>query len=490
MAIVRSFGTLQAVDPRQAITAVTSSYSASYNRAEAYASIYATQPNVRKCVDFLSRNIAQLGWHVFRRLSDTDRVRLIDHELVQWIDKPNPYTTRYRLFESLVADLALYFNAYWLKLRIAEPERRIGLVRIPPAMMRVEGGLLPSRFVWTVNGTAIPLATDEVVYFNGYNPLNALEGLAPVETLRQILNADIAASEHRESYWRNASRVEGVIERPKDVPKWTLAQKQSFRQQWQERHTGTSGAGSVAVLEDGMTFRPTAFSPKDSEYSTARKLAGEECASAWHIPLPMVGYLDHATFSNVKEQHKQLYADCLGPWNEMITEAVEMQLLPECRDTVGVYGEFNIADKMKGSFEEQAIALNLLIGRPVMTANEGRGRLNLPRIDDPSADRLAEQAGAPAPAPQPTADQAAARRVVSAHLARQASRLARFTTGEAKAEALNVERCIGELAADLTPILGHSDALTAAARITDHTYSLLREGREAFTTEREVSHAA
>ena len=110
----------------------------------------------------------------------------------------------------------------------------------------------------------------------------------------------------------------------------------------------------------------------------------------------MVGILEHATFSNIKEQHKQLYADCLGPWLEMVSEEIERRLLPEARDTTDVYGEFNIAEKLKGSFEEQATALRLLVGRPVMTANEGRARLNLPSIkDDPTADQLAAQQGGP-----------------------------------------------------------------------------------------------
>src|SRR5690554_2197333 len=85
-----------------------------------YATLYRTQPNVRTCVDFLARNIAQLGLHVFRRVSDTDRERLRDHGLAQLLNQPLPpefKMTRYRLIESLVSDLGIYFNAYWLKIR-------------------------------------------------------------------------------------------------------------------------------------------------------------------------------------------------------------------------------------------------------------------------------------------------------------------------------------------------------------------------------------
>ena len=45
---------------------------------------------------------------------------------------------------------------------------------------------------------------------------------------------------------------------------------------------------------------------------------------------------------------------------------------------------------MKGSFEEQADSLYRLVGRPIMTANEGRARLNLPASPTtPTADQLA-----------------------------------------------------------------------------------------------------
>lgn len=55
----------------------------------AYATLYRMQPNIRTCVDFLSRNIAQLGLHVFRRVTDTDRLRLTDHDLAARLSRGN-----------------------------------------------------------------------------------------------------------------------------------------------------------------------------------------------------------------------------------------------------------------------------------------------------------------------------------------------------------------------------------------------------------------
>lgn len=494
MPIVQSYGALQAwADPSPTWGPMSSGSVNLYGLSQTYAHIYATQPNVRICVDFLARNIAQLGLHVFRRVSDTDRVRLVDHDLARWMGKPNPATRRYRLIENLIADLGIDFNAYWLKVRVTEGDRRqrIGLVRLPPDEMHVEGGLLPQHFCWTRHGRVREFALSEVVHFNGYNPLNQLRGLSPLETLRRILAEESAAGDHRENFWRNASRHEGVIQRPIEAPKWLPAQKESWRQQWQERFAGGANAGMVPVLEDGMEFKATSFSAKDSEFTLGGKLRREVCAAAYHIPQPMVGILDHATFSNIKEQHKHLYQDCLGPWLEMVQEEIEGQLLIECEDQTDVYTEFNIAEKLKGSFEEQAASLQMLVGRPLMTANEGRARLNLPSItDDPSADELAPQQGGPASVSAPSGGEPASDDVVDdvvddtdteARIApvleaarlRQQAKLARVPLDERAAAFYDrIGRWNQELTADLAPILG-DDAAARAQRANQATLDQL-----------------
>lgn len=404
MAIVQSFGTIQTFAAPSGM-AVIDTRAGSWDSAlsaHTYAAIYSSQPNVRTVVDFLARNIAQLGIHAFRRISDTDRERLADHDVAQWLANPNPGITRYRLMEALMQDLGIYFRAYWLKVRL--PEGRIGLARLPPESMTVEGWLLPSAFIWTLpDHREVRLAPSQVVYFTGYDPCNPLEGLSPLETLRQILEEDQAAHTFRRSFWRNSARFEGVIMRPATAPKWTPDQKQAFREQLDTRFTG-AGAGRNLVLEDGMTYLANSSTAKDSEYTASRKLTAEEVARAYHVPLPMVGILDHATFSNIREQHKNLYQDCLAPWCEMIQGELERQLLPESSDPEDVYLEFNIADKLKGSFEEQADSLFKMTGRPIMTANEARSRLNLPSMkDDPTADQLAMPLNTASPGALPPA---------------------------------------------------------------------------------------
>jgi HK97 family phage portal protein len=346
-----------------------------------YAAIYRTQPNVRTCVDFLARNIAQLGLHVFRRVSDTDRERLREHALARVIAQPLPReykVTRYRLISSLVSDLAIYDNAYWLM--VTGPQ--LGLLRIPPPYVHVKGGLMPEAYEIRLQGKTIKIPREEIVHFHGYNADSGIVGLSPLETLRRILAEEHAAGTYREHFWRNAARMHGIITRPAGAPEWTPTARQRFKAEFEALYSGAEASGRTAILEEGMEWQVAQFNAQESEYLAGRKLTREECTRAYHIPLPLVGILDHATFSNIEAQHKHLYQDSLGPWLAMIQEEIDLQLLPRLGDADGVYCEFNIAEKLKGDFGEQTAALQSAVGRPWMTANEARARMNLPSVED------------------------------------------------------------------------------------------------------------
>lgn len=476
MAIVQSFGALQSTPSTSPTWGQSGGSLSLYGSNQAYATIYQTQPNVRICVDFLARNIAQLTLKAYRRVSDTDREHLPGHQLIRWMSRPNPATSAYRLKESLIADLGIYFNAYWLKVRIVDNTGKdaIGLVRLPPEEMRVEGGLLPTEFVWTSNGVEKRFPMGEIVYFNGYNPSNTRMGLAPLETLRRVIAEEAAVSDNRQEFWRNSSRIEGVWERSKDAPNWTPEQQQDFRDQWQDFSGGGSKAGMTAVGPKGMTYKEISFSAKDSEYILGGKLRREVCAAAYHIPQPMVGILDHATFSNIKEQHKHLYADTLGPWLEMIVQELERQLLIECDDQRDVYTEFNIAGKLAGSFEEQASALQMSVGRPWQTVNEARAKQNLPRDSDPESDRIAPQQGGPASngqlADDATAKAVALEPVIHATKGRQHARLEKLPVEDRPAAfSADLNRWNQELSADLAAVTGSTDEMVIAAAVNAET---------------------
>lgn len=374
-----------------------------YGGVGSYAAMYKSQPNVRTVVDFLARNIAQLPVHPYESVGGR-LVRLDDHPMSILMRRPNPRITRYLTWFGTIADLAIYDRAYWWKLR--RGGRVVAVQRVPYPLVNIDRDPRTAAIIQYRFPNGDPIDPDDMVVFHGYDP-DLVDGhTPPLQTLRRLLAEEWAAGLYREGFWKKAARREGVIERPLDAPKWDDPAFERFRESWNAAMSGTDGSGATGILEEGMRWRESSFSPREAEYITARKLSREEVASAFHIPPTAIGILDHGSYNNAFEGRKQVYQDTLPPWLVRCAEELDLQLLSEFEafDTGARMGmAFNIDEKLVGSFTEEADLLSSATGGPWMTLNEGRARKGLPPLpggDDIMTPLNSVRGGGPQPSPQ------------------------------------------------------------------------------------------
>lgn len=393
MTLVQSGGQLTQVAPVQTGPLLFRESVELYeDRFADYASIWRTQPAVRRVISFKARNIAQLSLVAFRRATDTDRqpLGIAEHGLARTLAMPNPWTTPYDLVYALVSDLAVYDRALWVKFPVPG---RVGVVRLPPSRWRPIGNNWdnPSQFQVMGRNGETTLERDEVVYFRGYDP-DGYGGSSPMESLRQVIAEEVAAAGYREHMWRNGARMEHVITRPAEAPKMSPEAKDRFWARWNAQYTGTAASGKTALLEEGMDVKPVSFSAKDAQYAEVRKLNLAEVAGFFHILPQAIGILDNATYSNMESANKQLYQGTFGPDLISIPQRISLDLVPEYTVDLGappgdeVFCGFDVSEKLKGSFAEQARSIQTLVGGPVLTRNEGRALLNRGTIE--GADEL------------------------------------------------------------------------------------------------------
>lgn len=428
-----------------------------------YSNLYKRQPAVRSVVDFLARNIGQLNPKVYERVSDTDRVEVGDHPLAVILRNPNPVTTRYAHIRDTVADLAIYDRAYWRKVRQG---RQLAVFRLAPSTLTITNG------VYTLpDGTEIPRG--DLVVFHGYSPDADSDGVSPLETLRSVLAEESSALASRDALWRNAARNHGVIERPMEAPDWSDLARERFRSDWDDKFTGSGNAGKTPVLEEGMVWKDTSLQSPADDYVEGRRLTREEVAITYFGPVAGRAFLE-ATGTGTEATHRQVYQDVLGPWLRMLQDEIELQLKPEFEPIPRqTYVEFNLAEKLKGSFEEQGKTLVTAVGVPYMTVNEARARLNLSHIAEEWADQPVQPlnvmyGGQPA-VTVPTADPGTPEPVKDSVLEVLIKHIDRM--GRSTAPLMDLARWDRELTADLEPLLGANAPAIAQAlnrEVFDH----------------------
>lgn len=348
------------------------------------AQLWKSQPHLRTVVSFVARNIAQLGVHVYDRIDDDDRKRNRDNDFSRALRDPGDGQTTYSLIFALVGDKMLYDRAYWLPWLDKEGNPRIR--RIPPAWVTrgKRGTFGTETYIVSLDGEkSQEVPADKLLVFGGYNP-TSLDGCSPaVDVLKDVLAEQMEASLYRKQVWKRGGRTSAVIQRPVEAPPWDDAGAKRFREDWYSNFTGDGPkAGGTPVLEDGMTIQRIDFSPNDMQWAEGAKLSQVTVAGVYHVNPTMIGVLDNANFSNVREFRRMLYGDTLGPWLREFEDVLNTFGLKKFGlDNEKSYVEFNIMEKLQGSFEEQAAVLSSATGAPYMLRSEARSRLNLPRVE-------------------------------------------------------------------------------------------------------------
>ena len=350
--------------------------------------LWRDQPHLRTVVGFIARNIAHLGLHVYRRDADDGRTRVRDGPLPTLLARPNGQTTQYELVYSTVASLCLFDIAFWYYAQDRSAPSGWAIRAIPSPW--VIGTIGQSAFTVEAYKVALPsskgqwveIPADQMLVFHGWDPNDPTQGASPVLALKAILAEQVSAQIYRNQIWERGGRVGSYIHRPKDAPPWSEEARDRFVGQYRDAYSGDRAprAGGEPLLEDGMELRRLGFSAKDDQFIEAAKLSLETCAQVFHINPTMIGVLDNANYSNVREFRQMLYGDSLGPWLAQFEQRINGLLVPLLAPT-DHYVEFNLAAKLAGNFEEQASVMQSAIGAPWMTVNEGRAKQNMPAID-------------------------------------------------------------------------------------------------------------
>lgn len=355
-----------------------------YAGTAAALNVWETQPSVRKVTDYIARALCTIPWHVYERVSDTDRRRVTDHPLARLLANPAPSVPPSRLWHSVILDWLIHDRWCVQVLPNADTSSGWELRRKPARRMHIladDDDQPAALYLISSRGPAQVVTLPAAYLFDhGYATVGA-DGTSPMETMQQILAEQAEAVQWRRSVWKNGARVPTVIERPADAPSWSASAKARFQAAFNAFIGRGSAAGGTPILEDGMTLKTvTAFNPQETQDIEGRKLTDAEVASSYHIPPELVGARE-GTFSNVDAFRQMLYTHSIGPDITMLQDVLNTMLVPILAPGSNLYIEANVEAKLRGSFTEQATLLQTAVGAPYMLRSEARAVQNLPKVD-------------------------------------------------------------------------------------------------------------
>lgn len=339
---------------------------------------------VYACVRLLAETMAGLPLHLYRYTDEKEqnKEKAKDHPLYKILYRqPNDEMSSFTFRETMMTHLLLWGNAYAQIIRDGR-NNILGLYPLQADQMEVDrdkqGRII---YIYHAYSNEVPdlqnkdyiFRSDEIFHIPGLG-FNGLIGFSPIAMMKNALGTAIAVEKYGSSFFKNGAQPSGVLEHP-----GVLKNPEKIRQNWSDVYGGSGNAHKVAVLEEGMSYKPISLPPEDSQFLSTRQFGVNEICRIFRVPPHMVQDLSHATFSNIEHQSIDYVVYTLTPWLSRFEQAITKDLLlPSEQDTL--FPRFNVDGLLRGDYVSRTSGYASSIGSGWMSPNDVRRLENMDLI--------------------------------------------------------------------------------------------------------------
>jgi HK97 family phage portal protein len=338
---------------------------------------------VYACVRILSEAIASLPLHVYRYNDAGSKEKALAHPLYGILhDEPNPEMSAFSFRETLMTHLLLWGNGYAQVIRNGRGEV-VALYPLMPDRMNVDRDAQGNIFYeYTradgdvrsmVGKSTVRLAPSDVLHIPGLG-FDGLVGYSPIAMAKNAIGMGLACDEYGASFYQNGAQPGGVLEHP-----GVVKDPKRVRESWNAIYQGSANAHRVAVLEEGMAYKPISISPEQAQFLETRKFQIDEIARIFRVPPHMVGDLEKSSFSNIEQQSLEFVKYTLAPWITRWEQAIYRALLSQA-EKERFFVRFNVEGLLRGDYQSRMTGYSIARQNGWMSANDIRELENLDRI--------------------------------------------------------------------------------------------------------------
>lgn len=335
-------------------------------------------PIIQNCATLLAESLAQLPLDMYERQDGGQRAPATTHPLYNVLCyKPNPFQTPYDRVELSQMSVGLRGNSYTLIDRGDDGQVR-ELWPLDPDKVTVLKGpdLLP---YYQVAGVSQPLPM-RLVHHVRWHSHNGYVGLSPIQLHAESIGLSLAVRQYTGKSFANGATLSGVIERPREVqPIKDQASIDAIVDQWGAKYSGMDNAKKVALLQEGMTFKPVSMTNVDADLAALLKLSDVNQARIYKIPLPMVNDLEKANYNTTEQLLIYFVTFALLPWAKRHEGAMMRDFLLDAERS-RYFIEFNLSGLMRGDQKSRYEAYAMGRQWGWLSVNDIRRLENMPPV--------------------------------------------------------------------------------------------------------------
>ena len=340
------------------------------------------------CLNVLGTAFSEPPLKVYLKSTEGDEY-VENHPAQVLLDNPNPNMTANLMNNYIVTSVAVYGDAFLLKLR-NESGEVLQLIPLLPEMVEVKGNneQLITKYVYKQKGNTLEIPPEDIIHLRErIDPRNHRRGLSPLRSVMVEILGDAAASQMAAALVKNTG-VPSVVISPKNDLAMTSDEAENIAEVFGRRFGGENRGRPLVISGGEVDIQTLSFSPKDLEIGKLRYINEERISAVLGVPAILAGLgagLERATYSNAKELREFFTEQKLIPmWNHFANEFTKQLLLKDFETNPAYCFKYDLSNVRALSQDEDATMARIVQGYNAgfITVNEARQANQLPALDN------------------------------------------------------------------------------------------------------------
>lgn len=322
------------------------------------------------CVSLISDTVSALPVDTFIR---RDGIAYPYRPRPAWVIKPDVNISGVAFWQQTMISLLLDGNAYVRIFRDSKGDV-LSLLVLNPLSVEVRRDAFGKKLFTYTGEAGKTLSTDDVLHVAGSIILpGELKGKSPIDSLKENIGLAIALEGFAARFFGQGTLTQGVIEYPGAL---TSDQAENLAKSFDRQHKGFRKAHKTGILSGGATFKPTTIANDQAQMLDSRRLAVEDIARAYRVPVDMIGLNNGGqSYSSIEQKQIAFVVHTLRPWIAKLEDSFS-SLLPDY-----AFLSFSTDDLLRGDYATRIEGYAKLLQNGVFSANEVRRKENMRPID-------------------------------------------------------------------------------------------------------------
>lgn len=347
-----------------------------------------------KCIKIISSSVAKVPLLVKQSTKDGE-ITAKNHPLYKLLkNRPNPFMSAIDFFKAMEAtrqhngeSACLITRDFSNKVTGLYPIKLVEILIDDLGLCKSNKVVNPILVTYTcgISGIQYYARYDEILHFKGFT-LDGMTSMSVRKRLRTTLETAISAKNYQKDLFSNGLTNKAVVQLTSDIKEEKELKK--IQAKFDRMY---SGKGRIMTVPAGYSVTPLNLNLADAEFTMLKKLGTTDIATAFGVPLYMLGILEGYNNNAMEQASLSFLNDTLQEKYTSIEQEGDFKLLPEEDIKNGYYLEFDTTALYKVDSKTLSAMLVTQVQNAILKPNEARRKLGLE--DDANGDELLMHSG-------------------------------------------------------------------------------------------------